>query len=226
MFDVNVVTYATKSLHTELQVLKATNLVDIANAGYDATGSFNPNNFDPTLKTVGDIVLASYMVMYDAKELGGAKFFASFALSQTDPNDGQSMLGSTDKETGTGFWVGTQFPSLVSKKGKWGIEYNHGSKYFRPFTYSEDTMVGSKIATRGDAYEVYFTEPIYKGLSAQIRYTYLDYKYTGSNGFFGSQTGTPVKISDLKSAPASNSDLANNVVDTAQDLRFYLRYRF
>ena len=226
MFDVNIVTYADKNLHTELQLLKATNLVDITNAGYDNTGAFTPANYDATLQTVGDINLASYMVMYNIESMKNTKVFASFGLSQTDPNGGQAMLGSTKKETGTSVWVGTQFPSLISEKGKWGIEYNHGSKYWRPFTYSEDTMVGSKIAARGDAYEAYFTEPLYKGLSCQLRYTYIDYKYTGSNGFFGAQTGTPVEISSLTTAPASQSDLAKNVVDVAQDLRFYLRYRF
>ncbi len=226
MFDVNIVTYADKNLHTELQLLKATNLVDITNAGYDNTGTFTPANYDATLQTVGDINLASYMVMYNIESMKNTKVFASFGLSQTDPNGGQAMLGSTKKETGTSVWVGTQFPSLISEKGRWGIEYNHGSKYWRPFTYSEDTMVGSKIAARGDAYEAYFTEPLYKGLSCQLRYTYIDYKYTGSNGFFGAQTGTPVEISSLTTTPASQSDLARNVVDVAQDLRFYLRYRF
>ena len=222
----NVVTYATKNLHTELQVLHATNLVDITNAGYTATGSFNPANYDATLQTVGNINLASYMLMYNVESMKDMKLFASFALSQTDPQNGQTMLGSDTSKVGHSFWIGTQFPSLISKKGKWGVEYNHGSKYWRSFTYSEDTMVGSKIAARGDAYEAYFTEPLYKGLTCQLRYTYIDYSYTGSNGFFGSQTGTPLKIDDLKKSPASQSALAANVVDVAQDLRLYLRYRF
>ena len=48
----------------------------------------------------------------------------------------------------------------------------------------------------------------------QVRYTYLDYKYTGSQAFFG-DFGTPVAVS-------SNT----NAVDTAQDLRVYFRYRY
>ena len=226
MFDINVVTYATKNLHTELQVLRATNLVDITNAGYDNNGAFKPNKYNATLQTVGSINLASYMVMYNLESIKGMKLFASFALSQTDPDSTQTMLGSDKAELGTSIWVGTQFPSLISEKGKWGLEYNHGSKYWRSFTYSEDTMVGSKIATRGDAYEAYFTEPLYEGLSCQLRYTYIDYRYTGSNGFFGSQTGTPLKIDDLKKSPASQTTLASNIVDIAQDIRFYLRYKF
>ncbi len=45
MFALNLVTYATKNLHTELQVLRATNLVDITNAGYDMTGTLYSSFF-------------------------------------------------------------------------------------------------------------------------------------------------------------------------------------
>lgn len=226
MFALNLVTYAEKNLHTELQVLRATNLVDITSAGYDQTGTFNPANYDGTLNAVGDINLASYMAMYTLKDFNNAKVFVSFALSQTDPSGGETMLGSSHSEVGSSIWLGTQFKSLLTKNGKWGVEFNHGSKYFRSFTYAEDTVVGSKMATRGNAYEAYFTEPIYKGLSAQLRLTYIDYNYSGSNGFFGSQTGTPMNIDSIKSSPVVNSDLAANIVDKAQDIRLYLRYKF
>jgi uncharacterized protein DUF3373 len=103
-----------------------------------------------------------------------------------------------------------------------GIEYNHGSKYWRPFTYAEDTMIGSKVAARGDAYEVYFTEPLIDDiLSFQVRYTYIDYDYSGSNGFFGSSTGTPYTMEE-----AILGGAGGQVIDKAQDLRVYLRYRY
>ncbi|MEJ2415298.1 MAG: DUF3373 family protein, partial [Sulfurimonas sp.] len=109
MYAVNLVTYADKNLHTELQILKATNVVDITNAGYDNTGTFNSANYNPTLKTVGDMNLASYMGIYNIKALNNTKVFASIALSQTDPKNGEAMLGSTDKKVGTSIWIGTQF---------------------------------------------------------------------------------------------------------------------
>ncbi|MBU0631980.1 DUF3373 domain-containing protein [bacterium] len=154
-------------------------------------------------------------------------FFISGAWSQTNPYDGKSMLGSTSSEAGYSGWVGLQIPSLISENGKWGIEYNYGSKYWRSITYAEDTNIGSKLATRGNAYEAYFTEPLIDNiLSLQIRYTYIDYEYTGSNGFFGGNaagttgSGTPFKISELP------SNVASNYVDKAQDIRLYLRYRY
>lgn len=143
--------------------------------------------------------------------------FASYAWSQTRPDDNKYMLGSPDKESGTSYWVGLQTPNLTG--GKFGLEYNHGSKYWRPFTYAEDTMVGSKMAVRGSAYEAYWTQPmISKAFSMQVRYTYLDYKYTGSNGFFG-DGGTPMTMAE---ATANGMD----PVETAQDIRVYFRYRY
>jgi len=147
--------------------------------------------------------------------------FASFAWSQTRPEYNQAMLGSLDKESGYSYWLGTQIPNMTG--GKFGLEYNYGSKYWRPFTYGEDTMIGSKMATRGNAYEAYWTQPIIKKdsktvFSMQIRYTYLDYDYTGSNAFFG-DNGTPKTIG---SAEANAMD----AVESAEDLRVYFRYRY
>lgn len=161
--------------------------------------------------------------------LDDTMLFASGAMSITNPDQGEYMLGSKDSETGSSYWVGTQFPSLISSEGRWGLEFNHGDKYWRSITYGEDTMIGSKVAARGNAYEAYFTEPLIgDALSFQLRYTYIDYEYTGSNGFFGGNptnpmdgTGTSMNIEDVKGTP-----MASQVVDTAQDIRAYIRYRF
>ncbi len=222
MYAVNFVPYSDEHLHTELQAMYVENLIDIVNAGYDRQGNFNPQTYNPAFETVGNMYLGAFMVSYDADTLNHTKFFASVGLSQTDPESGKTMLGSPDKETGSSYWVGMQTDLLG---GRFGLEYNHGSEYWRSFTYAEDTMIGSKMATRGDAYEAYYTYYLMKGLSCQVRYTYIDYDYTGSNGFFGSQTGASMDIDFVKKYMA-NTDLGNSIVDKAQDLRFYLRYHF
>jgi len=189
-----------------------------------------------------------------------AKVFASYAMSRTEPFSGKSMLGSTDNETGHSYWVGAYLPvGEENEYGTLGLEYNHGDKYWRPFTYAEDTMIGSKIAARGDAYELNYTYHINEALSLQARYVNIDYKYTGSNGFFGNYSGNTSSIDDVKAGAASwnkltngadptniqaINDLANqvgtkkakqlagaaqslpNIVEAAQDFRFYIRYRF
>ncbi|TKI68419.1 DUF3373 family protein [Sulfurimonas crateris] len=201
----------------------ASNLIDAVNPmdytqGFDTVGGMHSGVVYASVKGIGD----GWSDFLDYTTV-----FASFAVSQTDPKEGQSMLGSTESEVGTSFWIGTQFPSLISDYGKWGVEYNHGSKYWRSITYGEDTNIGSKVAARGDAYEVYFTEYLVEDiLSLQLRYTYIDYKYSGSNGFFGGSadgstgTGTPFKISD------NMGEMGRMVVDNAQDIRLYIRYKY
>ncbi|WP_353661609.1 DUF3373 family protein [Hydrogenimonas sp. SS33] len=162
--------------------------------------------------------------------------FVSFAWSKTRPGGSHSaqlidvtgtypvstanvdnaMLGDSDSQTGNSVYVGTNFPVMFIDGGRLGLEYNHGSKYWRSFTYAEDTLAGSKLATRGDAYEVWYNQDLIgKTLTAQVRYTYMDYDYTGSQGFFG-EAGTPIKEDE---APFLS-------VDKAQDLRLYVRYRY
>jgi hypothetical protein len=142
--------------------------------------------------------------------------FASIALSQTQPEKSQAMLGSTSVETGGSYWLGLQTPNLTG--GRFGMEFNHGSKYWRPFTYGEDTMIGSKMAARGDAFEAYWTQPLVKNIfSMQLRYTQIDYNWTGSNAFFG-DAGTPMSMAQAKAANM-------NVIESAQDIRLYFRYR-
>ncbi|CAI6146298.1 MAG: hypothetical protein SPLUMA2_SPLUMAMAG2_00308 [uncultured Sulfurimonas sp.] len=186
------------------------------------------------MKTVGGLhsVTANFTMNGIGDEwsdyLDDTFFFISGATSITDPYDNGEggMLGSTESKTGYSAWVGLQMPSFMTEDGRWGIEYNEGSKYWRSITYAEDTNIGSKLAARGQAYEIYFTEPLIDDiLTFQVRATYIDYKYTGSNGFFGNTTGAPTEIQESMIGQLGE-DYASTVVDTAQDIRFYLRYRY
>jgi len=153
--------------------------------------------------------------------------FASYAFSKTKPNKnklgaitpmgiGQAsgMLGSEDSKFGSSIYVGVQMPGVFDGD-RFGLEYNHGSKYWRSFTYGEDTLVGSKLAARGNAYEAYYKMPILgENLTAQLNYIYIDYDYTGSDTFFG-WTGTPMKVEDTPGA-----------IKSAQQIRAQIRYRY
>ena len=146
--------------------------------------------------------------------------FVSVAWSKTDPENGNRMQGSTDSKTGHSIYVGVNFPlDMLINGTRMGLEYNHGSKYWRSMTYGEDTLAGSKMAVRGNAYDVWINKDIIgKTLTAQLRYTYMDYDYTGSNGFFG-DFSMPI---DVDSPIAKTID----AVKKAQDIRVYLRYRY
>ncbi|MDP3465774.1 MAG: DUF3373 family protein [Sulfuricurvum sp.] len=228
MVGIIAVPYDDKQYSTGFQYTYANNLIDITDSG------FNTNNipatstgYNPTMEAVGGLHTATAFAMVNGigdginDFLDDTTFFVSGAMSKTDPHVGKTMLGSTESETGYSYWIGTQFPSLLTDEGRWGAEFNHGSQYWRPITYGEDTLIGSKIAARGNAYELYFTEPLVDDiLTFQLRYTYIDYDYSGSNGFFGSTSGTPMAISDVP-APMQSS-----IVDKAQDIRAYIRYKF
>ncbi len=203
------------SVHTSW--FKAFNLPGMV----DTTPSMNPMNDTYQFKQTGDMTGGIITFVSDGIGDGISDFlddtlaFASFAYSKTHPNDGNRMLGSTKNETGTSLYIGANCDTPYIDNSRMGIEYNHGSKYWRSFTYGEDTLAGSKLATRGDAYEFWLSKDLIgRALTAQIRYTYMDYKYTGSNAFFG-DLGTPM---DVSSNP--------NAIDHAQDLRLYLRYRY
>ncbi|WP_297482025.1 DUF3373 family protein [Sulfurimonas sp.] len=205
------------SLNT--QYYYANNLIDVKNPldptqGFKTVGGLHSLTANIVANGIGDEI---------SDFLDDTIFFVSGAMSITNPDkNGGGMLGRTEAKTGYSVWTGVQIPSLISEEGRWGLEYNHGSKFWRSMTYGEDTNIGSKLAARGDAYEAYFTEPIIEdALSIQVRYTYIDYAYSGSNGFFGDTTGTPLSMEQ-----AIANGLGDSVVDTAQDIRFYIRYRY
>jgi len=224
MIGIIVVPYDDKQYSTGFQYTYANNLIDLVNPFIDYS-----------MKTVGGLHTATAFAMVNGIGDGWSEFlddttvFVSGAMSKTDPyaNGNGGMLGSTESQTGYSYWIGTQFPSLISDEGRWGAEFNHGSNYWRPITYGEDTLIGSKIATRGDAYEIYFTEPLVDDiLTFQLRYTYIDYNYAGSNGFFGNTSGTPYSMNEIRAMEATMPGISSNYVDHAQDIRAYIRYRF
>jgi hypothetical protein len=109
-------------------------------------------------------------------------------------------------------------PVLFTSDGKIGLEYNQGSKYWRPITYGEDSFAGSRLATRGQAYMAYYDQPLLKNLSLMASYSLMNYNYAGSNGMFGYE-GTPFTQSEAQA-------LGMNYMKTAQDVRVFLRYRY
>ncbi len=191
--------------------------------------------------TIGDINLGG--VGFTRQEENGINWFASAGWTQLRPNGNAGMFGgmgtdavyqaqlnadgteiimapasATDAKTrnGYGFYAGVQFPA---PKGKIGLEYNYGSQYWTPFTQAQDDAVGSKLATRGHAGEVYYIVDINPRMFLKFGGIYYDYEYTGS----GSPVGKPHKIDDIKSGSAFSM---LPVVDKAYDLNASLSMQF
>jgi len=146
----------------------------------------------------------------DNEFLDDSTFFISGAFTTSKPKNGYTMMGSSDQKTGYSVWVGYIMPDLLTDDGHIGFEYNYGSKYWAPMTWAEDTLSGSKIATRGNAYEIYWNLPIVnKYFSTQVRYTYMDYKYKSNIEEFW-----------------ANPTLQAGDATSTKELRIYLRYTY
>ena len=201
------------SIH--MNYAKAWNLIGLE----DRAGGAPDGIPDGEFTDFGDMEFFTTMVKVDgigneiSDWLDNTTVFASYAQSRTNPDAGNYMLGSNKSETGHSIWIGANAPCPISPdNAKVGIEWNKGSKYWRSMTYAEDTMAGSKIAARGQAWEIYRNQQLTKALSFGLSYLYIDYDYTGSNGFFG-DLGKPEKI-------------GANDVQSAQDISAYMKYKF
>ncbi len=141
--------------------------------------------------------------------LDSTTLFLSLARSQYSPDAGHELLGSTDDEDGYSIWTGFSIPDMITERGKIGFEYNHGSQYWTPMTWAEDSVLGSKLAVRGDAYEAYWNFHMFglKNLTGQVRYTYEQHDYTPNIRCSGWVAPQPVDI-------------------TAQNLRVFVRYQY
>jgi hypothetical protein len=164
-----------------------------------------------------------------AERLADIDLFLSGSWTHTDPARissnpfyeimGMGLLssnGDLEERNGYSIYAGAIFPMPMD--ARLGLEYNWGSKYWFNFTGAEDSLVGSKLAVRGNAYEVYYLQPIFKNnFFVSLGGRVYDYQYTGS----GNPLGKPVKISDTNSLDALNA-----VVDDAWDAYVSLTFRY
>ncbi len=155
--------------------------------------------------------------------------FLATSWSRTDPSQisknpwyelqGQGLLSSNGKlesQDGYSIYTGAVFPMPFD--ARLGVEYNWGSQYWFNFTGAEDSLVGSKLAVRGQVLESYWLQPIVEDkffLTAGGRL--YDYQYSGS----GNPLGAPVKIDDLR-----YTDTLNPVVDDVWNAYLSATLRF
>ncbi|MCB2182021.1 MAG: DUF3373 domain-containing protein [Desulfobulbaceae bacterium] len=100
------------------------------------------------------------------------------------------LSDGTKDRSGSSIYAGVRYniPCSFLNDPKIGFEYNHGSKYWMSMTMASTEMF-NKLATRGDAYEVYYIQPVSRNLFFRAGYTKIEYDYTGS----GDHRGQPVE---------------------------------
>ncbi|MCK5682984.1 DUF3373 family protein [bacterium] len=205
--------------------------------GKEATGySIVPNSggyitrMQPTSE-LGDWDAASLLFRSNLSEYieKDIDLFLALSWSHTDPSQvsenpfyemmGQGLLssgGELEDHNGYSIYAGAIIPMPLG--GKWGFEYNWGSKYWFNFTGAEDSITGSKLAARGSVFETYYIQPIVSdNFFLKFGAKYYKYKYTGS----GNPLGAPVKISDV-----SSLDAMFPVTDEVWDVSASLTFKF
>ncbi|MGH1379638.1 MAG: DUF3373 domain-containing protein [Shewanella xiamenensis] len=190
---------------------------------------------------IGDMYLGG--IGFAREEANDIKWFASLGWTRAEPNGNAGMFGGmlsdavfeaelnstgteiimvpktsddTDTKDGYGIYIGIQIPAPY---GKFGLEYNYGSKYWTPFTQAQDDPIGSKLATRGHVGEAYYIFDINPKMFIKLAGLYYDYEYTGS----GTPVGAPQKIDDVLAGSAYSM---LPVVDKAFDVNASLTINF
>ncbi|MFA6283440.1 MAG: DUF3373 family protein [Desulfurivibrionaceae bacterium] len=153
-------------------------------------------------------------------------YFLSAGWSRTDPNDRGMMnewtsgLANTDEEDGFVVHLGVRY-DIPDSLFKVGAEYNHGSKYWIAMTPGHDDLYASKLATRGDVYEVYGIYDIPGGEAVskfgkawmRLGYQHYEYNYTGSMDW----TTMPYDVNENNEAWKANF-AGQAIVDSADQV--------
>ena len=187
----------------------------------DAAGTYN---FEPNtggfvsrvepMTEIGDWDAASLLLRTNlAEKLADLDLFLAGSWSHTNPSDvsripfyqmmGMGLLSSNgDLESQDGYSVYTGIVWNTPWNSRLGLEYNWGSQYWFNMTGAEDSLVGSKLAARGQVWEAYWHQQIFKNnFFVTLGGQYYDYEYSGS----GNPLGAPVKISEITSVDAVNA---------------------
>ncbi|MBI9092060.1 MAG: DUF3373 family protein [Desulfobacterium sp.] len=180
---------------------------------------------------IGDWDAASLLVRKNLQEETDKDIdlFLATSWSHTDPSAisanpfyeimGMGLLssnGELEARSGYSIYAGGIFPMPFD--ARLGLEYNWGSQYWFNFSGAEDSLVGSKLATRGSVYEGYYIQPVFgRNFFVKLGARFYDYEYTGS----GNPLGEPVKISD-----ATAFDGLFPIVDEVWDVYTSVTMRF
>jgi hypothetical protein len=172
-----------------LQTFGVYNLFNYPAFSSDLVRAFAPDVYGPQTD-LGQMYHTTGIYMDKVSNLN---YFVAGGWSHTDPN-GNGMFNdwygerspNTDAEEGYAFYAGIRYD--IDNYGlKLGAEYNYGSQYWVAFTPGHDDLYMSKLATRGNAYELYmiYDLPTGEAISrfaktfVRLGWQYYDYNYSG-----------------------------------------------
>lgn len=170
--------------------------------------------------TIGDIMLYTAMVEFTNIAGSNLDLFGHYAMSVASPNGDTGTMCAMQNEDGTcampmqvgllttqgitqdmeeekdgsAFWIGARYTLAYAEmlnKPRIGIEYNQGDENWFSFTQGSNDLT-NKLATRGNALELYYIQPINRYANLRLGGQWIEYEYTGS----GFQVGEPMKVAD------------------------------
>ncbi len=181
-----------------LLVLSALRADDLTASDYYLGGSgANSGN-------IGDMDLYGVHLQANNVVDSGVDLFLSLGLNETHPdgtinytfthpsygvvtmpvgfmnNDGTTSHSGWAVHTGLRYTI----PYQAWNNPKVGFEYNHGSDYWFSFTWGSNELF-NKLATRGDAYDLYYIQPFNDNLFGRLGYTHVKYDYANSGLHIG-----------------------------------------
>lgn len=158
-------------------------------------------------------------------KVAGLNYFVSGGWSQTQPDEGGlfndpfSPTGpNTDEENGYSLYLGVRYD--VDQAGlKFGAEFNYGSQYWLAMAPGHDEIYQSKLATRGQVYEIYTIWDLPTGEAVskyaktfmRLGYQHYEYDYSGSGdwnlaAYDLDDTGDRAKLQMMGLDPVERAD--------------------
>jgi len=130
--------------------------------------------------------------VYEDK-IAGLNYFIAGGWSQTQPDGDAGMFNgfdgsyNDDNENGYSAYLGVRY-DLEEAPLKFGAEFNHGTKYWLAMAPGHDDIYQSKLATRGQVYEIYTIWDLptgellskYAKTFMRLGYQHYEYDYSGS----------------------------------------------
>jgi hypothetical protein len=175
-------------------------------------------------KNLGDIYHTSTLYMDKASNLN---YFVAGGWSHSAPNQNgifndfdpaRGLVANTNSEDGYSVYTGVRY-DIDNIRLKVGAEYNYGSQFWVAFTPGNDDLYMSKLATRGNAFEVYliYDLPTGEALSKyaktfmRLGWQYYDYQYSGGfdwnlKPFNLSQASEQAKLQALGINPVTSAN--------------------
>jgi len=207
-----------------IQTFGAYNIFNFPAFSNPATDDFFEQRFGTGRQNLGNIYHTSTIYMDKVNNLN---YFVAGGWSRTDPNSngmfndvslGPASPRNTNAENGYSAYVGVRY-DLDNLGLKLGAEYNYGSQYWIAFAPGHDDIYMSKLATRGNAYELYMIYDLptgeaiskYAKTFMRLGWQYYDYNYSG--GFDWN-----LKPYDLDSEKAQLQAVGLNPVESANQV--------